>query len=341
MNKIQEEKTPNSVEKKRMTVLKNRNFSKLLDKYAIYLILLMMIIVMSILKPNNFPKFNNFTNILRQMTPIGIMALGVTFCIITAGTDLSGGSVLALCSVVAAHLAHPGPEGSGVYPLIVTILATMAVGALAGMINGVVISYGKVPPFIATLGMMSMARGAAMLLSGGRPIGNFTESFKSLGGGMIGGTLPVPVIIFAVCALVSYIILHRSKFGTYVYATGGNENAAKVSGIAVNKILVMVYVLAGITYGIAAIVLTARQESGVPSVGVGYDMEAITCAIIGGSSFSGGIGTIGGTVVGALIMGILANGMTMMQVNPNWQTVVKGAVIVAAVLFDMRKHRSK
>lgn len=335
------ERSPGSADKTAAKAKNNEKLSKYLDTYAIYLILLLMIIVMSILKPDNFPKLTNFTNIMRQMTPIGIMALGVTFCIITAGTDLSGGSVLALCSVVAAHLAHPGPDGSGVYPLAVTILGTMLVGGFAGVINGVVIAYGKVPPFIATLGMMSMARGAAMLLSGGRPIGNFTEPFKYLGGGIAGKVLPVPVIIFALCAVVSYIILHRSKFGTYVYATGGNENAAKVSGIQVNKILVMVYMLAGMTYGIAAIVLTARQESGIPSVGLGYDMEAITCAIIGGSSFSGGIGTIGGTVVGALIMGVLANGMTMMHVNPNWQTVVKGAVIVAAVLFDMRKNRSK
>lgn len=325
-----------------MDKAQKEKLSKFFDKYAIYAILLLMIIVMSILKPDNFPKVNNFTNIMRQMTPIGIMALGVTFCIITTGTDLSGGSVLALCSVVAAHLAHPAVDGNGgVYPIAMTIAATLAVGGLAGLINGVVISYGKVPPFIATLGMMSMARGAAMLLSGGRPIGNFTESFNFLGGGVIGGFLPVPVVIFAFCALMAYIILHRSKFGTYVYAIGGNENAARVSGVSVNKILVMVYVLAGMMYGIAAIVLTARQESGVPSAGVGYDMEAITCAIIGGSSFSGGIGTIGGTVVGALIMGVLANGMTMLRVNPNWQTVVKGAVIVGAVLFDMRKNRNK
>lgn len=325
-----------------MDKTQKERLSRFFDKYAIYVILLLMIVVMAILKPDNFPKLNNFTNIMRQMTPIGIMALGVTFCIITTGTDLSGGSVLALCSVVAAHMAHPLADGSGaVYPLAVTIGMTLAVGGLAGLINGVVISYGKVPPFIATLGMMSVARGAAMLLSGGRPIGNFTESFKSLGGGVVGGFLPVPVIIFAVCALLAYIILHRSKFGTYIYAIGGNENAARVSGISVNKMLVLVYMLAGITYGIAAVVLTARQESGVPSAGIGYDMEAITCAIIGGSSFSGGIGTIGGTVVGALIMGVLANGMTMLRVNPNWQTVVKGAVIIAAVLLDMRKNRSK
>lgn len=324
-----------------METAKKSRIAKFLTKYAIYFILLVLVIVMSILKPDNFLKLNNLTNILRQMTPIGIMALGVTFCIITAGTDLSGGSVLAMCSVIAAHLAHPGAGGGSMYPLAVTIVVTMLAGGLAGLVNGVVISYGKVPPFIATLGMMSIARGAAMLLSNGRPIGNFSAAFKFLGGGMIGGILPMPVVVFLICAVFAYVLLHRTKFGTYVYAIGGNENAAMVSGISVNKIKTVVYILAGMFYGVASIVLTARQESGVPSVGLGYDMEAITCAIIGGSSFSGGIGTISGTFVGALIMGVLANGMTMLQVNPNWQMVVKGSVIILAVLFDMRKNRSK
>lgn len=291
---------------------------------------------MSILKPNNFPKLNNFTNILRQQTPIGIMALGVTFCIITAGTDLSGGSILAMCSIIAAHLAHPNAAGTGSqFPLVITILLTMLAGGAAGMVNGLVVAVGKVPPFIATLGMMSIARGAAMLMSDGRPIGNFHEGFKFLGRGMM------PIIIFVICTVIAYILLHRTKFGTYVYAIGGNENAALVSGINVKLITTSVYVLAGMFYAIAAVVLTARQEAGAPGSGVSYDMEAITCAIIGGASFSGGIGTIAGTFVGALIMGVLANGMTMLQVNPNWQMVVKGAVIILAVLFDMLKNRSK
>lgn len=325
-----------------MKTINKEKASQFFNKYAIYIILLAMIIVMTILKPDHFPKFNNFTNIMRQMTPIGIMALGVTFCIITAGTDLSGGSVLAMCSIVAAHLAHPATNGNGgQFPLIVTILVPILAGGVAGLVNGLIIAYGNVPPFIGTLGMMSVARGIALLLSDGRPIGNFTSTFKFLGGGMLFGVIPMPVIIFVLFAVISYILLHMSKFGTYVYAIGGNENAALVSGISVNLIKLCVYSFAGMSYGLAAVVLTARQESGIPTTGVAWDMEAITCAIIGGSSFSGGIGTIPGTFVGALIMGVLANGMTMLQVNPNWQMVVKGSVIILAVLFDMRKNRRK
>lgn len=325
-----------------MSTTRKEKLSAFFNKYAIYFILLAMIIIMTILKPNHFPKYNNIINIIRQMTPIGIMALGVTFCIIAEGTDLSGGSIVAMCSVVAAHLAHPAANGSGgEYPLIVTILVTILVGALAGGINGLVIAYGNVPPFIGTLGMMSIARGVAMLLSNGRPIGNFTSAFKFIGGGMLFGVIPMPIVIFVGCTLLAYVVLHKTKYGTYVFAIGGNENAALVSGINVRKNKFFVYVIAGVTYAIAAMVLSARQESGVPGSAEGYDMEAITCAIIGGSSFSGGIGTIGGTFVGALIMGVLANGMTMMRVDPNWQMVVKGAVIILAVLFDMYKNRNK
>ncbi|MDR1913442.1 MAG: ABC transporter permease [Clostridiales bacterium] len=317
-----------------------------LNKYALYFILLFMIIVMSVLKPDNFPKFNNFTNIMRQMTPIGVMALGVTFCIIIGGTDLSGGSVIAFCSVVAAHLAHPGLNGGSQFPLLIPILGAVLAGGLMGLINGVVVSYGNVPPFIATLGMMSVARGAAMLISGGRPIGDFNSTFKFIGGGMVRilpgiKAIPMPVIVFILAAVIAYILLHRSKFGTYVYAIGGNEHAARVSGISVDKIKCFVYILAGMFYGIGAIILTSRQESGNPASGLSYDMEAITCAIIGGSSFSGGIGKISGTFLGALFMGILANAMTMMQVNPNWQMIVKGSVIIGAVLFDMMKNRKR
>jgi len=317
-----------------MTLSKEK-VSAFVSKYSMYLILVGMIIIMSVLKGENFNTWNNYRNIIRQMTPIGIMALGVTFCIITEGTDLSGGSVIAMCSVVAAHMAHPGE-----FSLIVTILVTVLAGILAGSINGAVIAYGKVPPFIATLGMMSAARGAAMLLSDGKPISNFSGGFKFIGGGSI-GIVPMPVIVFAICCIIAYILLQKTKYGAYIYAIGGNENAAIVSGVNVKSIKMSAYALAGMFTAIGAIVLTARQESGQPQMGVGYDMEAITCAIIGGTSFSGGIGTISGTIVGALIMGVLANGMTMLQVNPNWQMVVKGVVIVLAVLLDMYKNRKK
>lgn len=320
--------------------IKKEQLSGFINKYAIILILLGMIIIMSILKPQNFPTWQNARNILRQMTTVGIIAIGVTFPIITGGIDISGGSVVAMCSVVIAHFAHPGADGvSGQYPLIVPILITLVTGAVVGAINGVITGYGKVPPFITTLGMMSIARGTAMLLSDGRPIGNFTDTFNSIGGGSIFGQIPTPILIFIACGIIGFIILHRTKFGTYVYAIGGNVNAAMVSGINVKKITTFVYVLCGIFNAIAAIVITSRQESGQPGVGIGYEMEAITCAVIGGASLAGGIGKITGTLIGAVIVGILTNSMTMMQVDPNWQLVVKGTIIVVAVLIDMRKKQ--
>jgi ribose/xylose/arabinose/galactoside ABC-type transport system permease subunit len=225
--------------------------------------------------------------------------------------------------------------------LIVPILITLLAGVVVGIINGVVIGYGNVPPFIATLGMLSIARGIAMLLSDGRPIGNFTKTFNFIGGGSIFEQIPTPIIVFILCGVIGYIILHRTRFGTYVYAIGGNANAALVSGINVKLVTTSVYVLAGAFNAIAAIIITSRQQSGQPGVGVAYEMDAITCAVIGGASLAGGVGNILGTLIGAVIVGVLTNGMTMMQVDPNWQLVVKGTIIVAAVLIDMRKHRGK
>ena len=188
--------------------------------------------------------------------------------------------------------------------------------------------------------MMSVARGLALIISDGKPIGDFTDSFKFIGEGSFLG-IPMPVVVFIIFAIITYTLLHKTKFGTYVYAIGGNENAAVVSGINVKLNLMLIYSLAGAMTATGGIVLAARTNSGQPGVGIGYDMDAITCAIIGGSSFSGGVGTITGTVVGAMIMGILTNGMTMLQINPNIQMIVKGCVIVGAVLIDESKSRKK
>lgn len=317
-----------------------RSINTFIEKYAMVLVLIGMIVIMSILKPEHFPTYNNFRNILRQMATIGIVAIGVTFTIITAGTDLSGGSVVAMTSIILAHFIHPGADGvTGEYPLIFGIVLTLCIGAIVGAIVGIIVGYGHVPPFIVTLGMMSIARGVAMILSNGRPIGNFTETFNYIGSGMLLGYIPVPIIIFLFCGLIGFIILHRTKYGTYIYAIGGNVNAAIVSGINVKAITMLVYVIAGFFNAVAGIVVTARQQSGQPSVGVGYELEAITCVVIGGTSLAGGIGKITGTLLGAVIIGILTNGMTMMQVDPNWQLVVKGTIIVAAVLIDMSKKK--
>jgi len=329
---------------KTMTSKKPFNLKDFFYEYSIYIILGIMVLIMAIIKFENFATLDNLMNIIRQMTTIGIMALGVTFCIITTGTDLSGGSVIAMCSVISALMAQRVTRGMGGLPTalvyVMALIVPILAGALSGLVNGLFISYGNVPPFIATLGMMNVARGAAMLISDSKPVSNdLPESFLFIGRGKIFGIIPFPAIVFIICAVIAYVLLHRTKFGTYVYAIGGNRNAAVVSGINVKPILTSVYMLCGAFIGVASIVITARNTSGQPSMGVGYDMDAITCAIIGGASFNGGIGTIAGTIVGAFIMFVLINSMNMLQFNPNWQMIIKGAIIILAVLMDEMKNK--
>jgi len=301
-----------------------------------------MALLMTLLKPQFLTSNNIIMNIIRQQTAEAIMAVGITFTIISGGIDISGGSVIALCSVVVALFAHPVGDaaGPGQFPLIVTILAGIVVGGILGTISGLVISYGSLLPFIATLGMASAARGLALIVSGGRPVNGFTKAFDFIGGGSVLG-IPILIFILAFVFVIGYILLHKTKFGTYVYAIGGNEVAAIVSGVKVKRNKTLVYTLAGSFNGIAAVALASRILAGVPSVGVGYELSAIAMAVIGGVSFSGGIGNIFGTIVGAFIVGILTNGMTMLQIDSSLQMVVKGAVIVSAVLLDERKYRYK
>lgn len=315
--------------------------SRFFEKYGTILIFTVMVLFMSLIKPQ-FLTSNNIMNIIKQQTPIVIIALGVTFTIISGGIDISGGSIIALCSVVIAMLAHPVGDaaGPGQLPLIVTILAGIVVGGILGTINGLVISYGNVPPFIATLGMMSAARGLALIVSGGRPVTGFTKAFDFIGSGSVLG-IPILIFILALTFVISYILLHKTKFGIYVYAIGGNEVAAIVSGVKVIRNKTLAYTLAGSFCGIAAVALTSRILAGVPSVGGGYELSAITIAVIGGTSFSGGIGSVFGTIVGGGIVGVLTNGMTMLRIEPALQMMVKGAVIVGAILLDERKHRYK
>jgi ribose/xylose/arabinose/galactoside ABC-type transport system permease subunit len=326
----------NNSRKVRLFDKHNRNV--FFEKFGTLLILLSMVLVMSILKPS-FLSLQNFTNIIRQQTPIAIMALGITFTIISGGIDISGGSVIALSAVVLATFGKVSDAGIA-NPLIVPIITSLAVGGLAGLINGSVISFGNVPPFIVTLGMMSMARGGALIVSKGRPITGFTEAFEFIGSGSVFG-IPFPMIILIISFLFAYVLLHMTKFGTYVFAIGSSQTAAEVSGIKVRLVKTSIYVLAGLFTGIAAIVLASRTLSGQPGVGQSWEMQAITCAIIGGTSFSGGKGSIIGTIIGSLIMGVLANSMTMLQIAPAVQMVVRGGVIVLAVLIDERKHRYK
>src|ERR1700739_1947202 len=318
-------------------------FKTIFRKYGIFLVFIAMLIVASILSPA-FLSPTNLINIVRQMSVVGLIALGVTGVIVSGGIDLSSGSVVGLSAVVAASLAQD-PEYSTPYypglhlPLIVAVLAACVVGALGGLINGSLVAKTRIPPFIATLGTFTAIRGLALLYTGGRPISDLTDSYNFIGQGDVFG-LPVPIIILVVMAVVTHILYAHTKFGKYIYAIGGNEQAARVSGIDAAKYKMLIYVYAGFLAGMAGLVVSSRIGSGQPGLGVGYELDAIAAAVIGGSSLSaGGIGTVAGTIVGALIIGVLNNILDLMNVSAYWQQIIKGCIIVGAVIIDQLKHR--
>lgn len=303
----------------------------ILQHYSMPIVLLIMVILMTILSPQ-FLEPRNLLNVVRQISIIAIVAFGETLVIITSGIDLSTGSVIALVSVITASLAHPGQ-----HMLVVPILVGILAGAVMGFINGIIVSR-DIPPFIATLGMMTAARGAALIYSGGRPITGFTPAFDFIGRGYILG-IPVPIFILAVIAVIAHILLRRTKFGKYVYAIGGNEQAAIISGINVKKYKVLTYVFSGVMAATAGILLTSRLSAGQPTAGQGYELDAIASVVIGGTSLNGGVGTISGTVIGALIMGVLNNGLDLLHISAYWQQIVKGIIIVGAVFMDKLRRK--
>ena len=305
---------------------------RFLSDHGTTLILVLMLIGMAVASPA-FLKLSNLMNVVRQVSVIAIVGIGVTMVIITKGIDLSSGSVIALVSVVSASLAHPDQQLSIVVPVAVGV----ATGALLGSISGIIVALGRIPAFIATLGMMIAARGCALIYSEGRPISNFTDSFDFIGRGYLFG-IPFPIYVMALAGASIHVLLSYTRFGKHVYAIGGNEQAAIVSGINVPRCLILVYMIAGALSGLAGILLTSRISVGQPTVGVGYELDAIAAAVIGGTSLSGGIGRVYGTIVGALIIGVLNNGLDLLRVNPDWQQVVKGGLIVGAVLLDKRRH---
>lgn len=296
--------------------------------------LLGLIVVLWILTPH-FLTVSNLLNVAQQATIIAIIAVGMTFVIITGGIDLSVGSVLAFAGVVMASALHSG------VPLPLALLIGLGVGLLCGVINGLLITIGRLPPFIATLGMMSVARGAALMFTEGRPISGFSEGFRSIATGEI-LRIPAPVVIMIVVYLIAHFVLKRTKLGRYTYAIGGNEEAALLSGINVRLNKTMVYGIAGLLSGLAAILLTARLNSAQPIAGMSYELDAIAATVIGGTSLLGGEGTVSGTLIGALIMAVLRNGLNLLSVSSFFQQVVIGSVIIFAVLIDMAlKRRGK
>jgi inositol transport system permease protein len=306
----------------------------LLGDFGIILIFLALAIVMSILTPVFYTPVN-LLNILRQVSVIGIISFGVTLIIIAGGIDLSPGSVAAFVGVVVAGFVSNG------HSLLVSLLVALAVGALCGLTNGSLVAFTGIPPFIATLGMMSIARALALIYSKGRPITLTSEaaSFLAIGSGKLLG-IPIPVLIFISTGVLSHIILKKTRFGKYVFAVGGNEQAAVVCGINVRKIKIYVFTFGGIMTALASIVLTSRVSSGNPTAALSYELDAIAATVIGGTSLSGGIGSIFGAFIGALIIGSLNNGLSLLGISPYWQQIAKGVAIIAAVISDVYRSKS-
>lgn len=291
-----------------------------------------LVIVLWLLTPHFF-TLSNLSNVAQQTSINAIIAVGMTFVIISAGIDLSVGSVMAFSGVVLASALQAG------VPLALAILIGLGVGFFCGIVNGLLISSGRLPPFISTLGMMSVARGAALLYTQGRPVSGFSEALRSLATGEI-FHIPVPVIIMFVVYLMAHFLLTQTKLGRYTYAIGGNEEAAILSGVNVKFYKTIVYGLCGLLSGLAAIILTARLNSAQPIAGIMYELDAIAATVIGGASLMGGEGTILGTLIGAFIMGVLRNGLNLLGVSAFIQQIVIGAVIILAVLIDMAFKKS-
>lgn len=317
--------------------LTSQNIIPYLVKFQSFIALLTMCIILGILSDKFFTVANGW-NVMRQISVNVCISAGMTLVILTAGIDLSVGSILALCGAVTASLLKSGIEIPSLdlfigFTLLGGMIAGLATGGVMGAFNGWAISRFKVPPFVATLAMLTIARGLTMLWTGGFPVSGLGNNFAVLGTGWFLG-IPVPVWISGIVVLFAIVLTKKTKVGRYIYAIGGNENAARLSGINIKKIKIVVYSLAGMLAAIGGLIVTSRLDSAQPNAGMSYELDAIAAVVIGGTSLSGGKGTILGTVLGAIIIGVLNNGLVLLDVSPFWQQVVKGLVILLAVVID-------
>jgi inositol transport system permease protein len=313
---------------------------RILKQFGPLLFLLGLMTIFAWTNENFLTQINLF-NVARQVSITGLIALGMTFVILTAGIDLSVGSLLAFCGMVAAVVAKGGTantlslgttDAAG-YGWFAAGLAALAIGTLMGSVQGLAITWLRVPPFVVTLGGLTIFRGLTLTISGGGPISGFTPAMRWFGTGLI-GPVPVPVAIFAIAALLCHVVLRYTRFGRAVYAVGGNAEAARLSGVRVDRVLVSVYMIVGFFSGLAAFVLSARLNSAEAVAGQGYELTVISAVVIGGTSLFGGVGGVGGTVVGAALIGVLVNGLVLNNVSSYTQQVVIGLILIAAVAFD-------
>jgi len=294
---------------------------------GIFLALILVCVLFSSMT-SRFLTTTNLSVILNQVSVNAILAFGVTFVIIAGGIDLSLGSLVAVCGVVVALLSQ-----NNEYSLWVAVIGTLVAGLALGALNGIIVVLTKVPPFIVTLGTMTIGRGMALILSKGRPISDLNESLNFLGNGDLFG-IPIPILFLVLSFATCHILLTKTIFGRYVKAIGGNEMASYVAGVRVNRIKLYVYMISGLFAALAGILLTARINTGQPNAGLGFELDAIAAVIIGGTSTRGGKGTITGTLLGVLFIGVINNGLDLINVSAYWQQVIMGGIIILAVVLD-------
>jgi len=303
----------------------------ILQRFGLLFSFLLLGLALSLLS-NRFLQPANLVNILRQASINGIIAVGMTLVILTGGIDLSVGSILALSAVIGADLLKKGTA----VPLAVP--AALAIGLALGMINGLIITRGKIPPFIATLGMLTVARGLTLMYTQGQPVTGLPEAFRFIGAGSI-GPVPMPIVVAGLTFLLGYVLLTRTRFGEYIYLLGDNPTAARLAGVPTDRMTVLVYALSGLCAALAGLVLIARLDSAQPVLGQGYELDAIAAVVVGGTSFSGGEGTLTGTLLGVLLIETLNNGINLLNIPAEWGMVLKGVVIALALLLYKAVNR--
>ena len=302
------------------------DISRIMRSYGIVIAFLIICVLMTILSPV-FLTVTNILNVVRQTSIFGVMAIGMTFVILTGGIDLSVGSILAVAGAIAAGMLK---GGAGIVPV---VLLALVIGTGCGLANGLFITLGRIAPFVVTLGMMSIARSLTLIYTKGYPISGFTGPFRFIGGGDI-VSIPFPIIVFLLTVVVAWLILTQTRLGRYTYAIGGNEETVKLSGINSDFYKTIVYVISGITAAMSALILTSRLNSAEPVAGQGYELDVIAAVVIGGTSLNGGRGSVWGTLIGALLIGVINNGMNLLGISPYFQLLVKGLIIIGAVLLD-------
>lgn len=293
--------------------------------------LLALCVIISIITPR-FLNVNNLLNVLTQVSVNAVIAIGMSFVIITGGIDLSVGSILAITGAISASIIV---KSNNVF---LAIIVAIIIGALIGAFNGIIVSKGKIQPFIVTLAAMTIFRGVTYVYTNGTPISGLGKNFTFIGNAKVLG-IPFPVIITLIVFLIAYYIINETRFGRYVYALGGNEDSTRLSGINTDRIKMIVYVVSGIAAAISGVIVTSRIGSASPNAGSGYELDAIAAVVLGGTSLSGGEGSITGTIIGAMIIGVLNNGLNLMNVSPFYQSIVKGLVILLAVIIDKRNKK--